>query len=85
MKNTNVQTQTLVKPQYIIEELPPECFDSQFYFDDGLTEASGDYNNTLFIIENRHHLGFNTEEYNYQVNLAIDLSNGIIDKLEGVY
>ena len=80
MKNTNVQT----RPQYIIEELSPECSDLSFYFDnDGLTEASGDYNNTLFIIENRRYSGFNTEEYEYQVSLATSLSNEILDRKEG--
>lgn len=84
MKNTNVQTQTLVKPQYIIEELSPECFNSQFYFDDdGLTEASGDYNNTLFIVPRCRYNGFNEDEYKFLIEQSTNLSNDLIDKLEG--
>lgn len=53
--------------KYIIRELAPEQSDFRSYFDDdGLTEASGDWNNNLFIVSKDRWgriSGFNTETY----------------------
>ena len=53
--------------KHIIREVAPEWTDFSFEFDnDGLTEASGDWNNNLFIIRNDGYgriSGFNTETY----------------------
>lgn len=54
------------KTMYIIREVPPEECDFQFAFDDdGLSAASGDYNNTLFILyhDRWNTQGINSHEY----------------------
>ena len=50
--------------KHIIREVEPEHACLEWYFeDDGLSEASGDYLNTLFIVPTRHSRGFNAEEW----------------------
>lgn len=52
--------------RYIIRQVPPEHVDVSFYFDcDCFSEASGDYNNTLFILycDRFRYYGENIEEY----------------------
>lgn len=52
--------------KYIIQEVPAEQADLSFYFDDdGFSEKSGDYNNTLFIVymDHRRVSGLNSKEY----------------------
>lgn len=49
--------------KYIIREVPPEQMDTSFCFDDdGLTAASGDFNNSLFIVGNSRMSSFNEAE-----------------------
>ena len=50
--------------KYIIREYEPDSVSLEWYFeDDGLSEAGGDYNYTLFILPTRHSHGFNGEEW----------------------
>ena len=52
--------------KYIIREISPESCDINIMFDDdGLTAASGNFNNTLFILYYDHfrYNGFNYDEY----------------------
>lgn len=70
--------------KYIIREVPPDQMDTSIYFDnDGLKEASGDYNNILFIVENRGFSGFNVKELDEVANEIEDLYNGYIDLTTG--
>lgn len=65
--------------KYIIREVAPDDYDFSFYFeDDGLTSASGDYCNTLFIISNDGYgriSGFNIEEYKSVQDQAENIIN----------
>lgn len=61
------------KTMHIVREVPPEECDFQFAFDDdGLSAASGDYNNTLFILyRDRWTMrGINATEYNKILTIA---------------
>lgn len=50
--------------KHIIQEIESDYIDFSIYFDDdGLSEASGDYCNTLFIVPTRQSDGLNGEEY----------------------
>ena len=52
--------------KYLIKEIPSELADlSSFFEDDGLSEASGDFNNTIFVLyRDRHNYkGFNDDVY----------------------
>lgn len=61
------------KAMYIIREIPSEQCEFSFAFDDdGLSAASGDYRNTLFILyHNRWRMcGINATEYNKILSVA---------------
>lgn len=64
-------------PKYIIRELPPDRADLGFWFDgDMYSEASGDYFNTLFIINDDgcgRLSGLNIEEYKNVQRRARDI------------
>lgn len=63
--------------KYIVREVGPEACYFDFYFDDeGLTEASGDFCNTLFIVQDDgwgRISGFNIERYKEVKSKAEDL------------
>lgn len=64
--------------KYIIREVSPDSSDLSFYFDDdGLTSASGDYFNNLFIVSGNG--GFNLEEYNRVKEQAENLIDSFDD------
>lgn len=74
----------------IIREVPAEYADFSYYFDyDGLTEKSGDFCNTLFILDfdrcGRID-GFNADTFNDIVSQAIELEEVIKDiEIDGYY
>lgn len=74
--------------KYIIREVEPEACEFGFYFDDdGLTEASGDWNNNLFIISNEGYgriSGFNIETYKNVQRQAETIIDGFDDVNSGV-
>lgn len=62
--------------KYIIREVPPEEMDTSIYFDgDCLNAASGDFNNTLFIVGNSRMSGFNEAELDKVADEIEDLYN----------
>lgn len=66
--------------KYIIREVEPEACDFSYYFDDdGLSERSGDYCNTLFIVPTRDSRGFNGEEWESLCKLAENVQDGFSD------
>lgn len=69
----------------IIREVPAEYADFSYYFDnDGLTEKSGDFCNTLFILDNDRFGridGFNADTYNDIVSAARELAE-VVDDIE---
>lgn len=73
---------------HIIREIAPDQCDFEFYFDnDGLTEASGDWNNNLFIISNdgwERISGFNIETYKAIQRQAETILDGFADVAEGI-
>lgn len=73
--------------KFIIREVEPEACDFSFYFDDdGLTEASGDFCNTLFIVPSRDFRGFNGDVYENVCRSALELSDMFEDiKFKGYY
>lgn len=75
--------------KHIFRQVPPEQADFSFYFDDdGLTEASGDYCNILFIVENRNFSGLNMEEFDrvYEtLNEVLDKAYDIANKESWAY
>ena len=73
--------------KYIIREIAPEACDFSYYFDDGLTEKSGDYANNLFIVCNNGHSrisGFNIDEYKRIQEKAKNLLDGFSDVEDGL-
>lgn len=70
--------------KYIIREIDPESSDLSFYFeDDGLTSASGDYCNNLFIVSDCGYgriNGFNVDEY----KRVQEQAEGIIDAFSNI-
>lgn len=70
--------------KHIIREIPAEYAEFSYYFDyDGLTSASGEYCNNLFIIVNEGYgriWGFNIDEYKNiqkEAEFIIDSFNNI--------
>ena len=74
--------------KHIIREVEPEQCNLELYFeDDGLTEASGDYCNTLFIISKQGYgriSGFNIEEYKRIKEKANTIIEGFDDVKDGL-
>lgn len=70
--------------KHIIREVSPEQSDFSYYFEDeGLTEASGDYCNTLFIVsQSRNSRGFNEDEYKTLLSELDDLHDMYSDIVE---
>lgn len=68
------------KINYIVREVPPEAAELSYVFDDdGLSEAGGDWNYTLFIVSNEgwgRLYGFNIDEYKRVRKDAEDLLDG---------
>lgn len=68
------------KINYIVREVPPEAAELNWVFDDdGLSEAGGDWNYTLFIVSNEgwgRLYGFNIDEYKRIRKDAEDLLDG---------
>lgn len=68
------------KINYIVREVPPESAELSWVFDnDGLSEAGGDWNYTLFIVSNEgwgRLYGFNIDEYKRIRKEAEDLLDG---------
>lgn len=74
--------------KHIVREVGAEHADLQYYFeDDGLSEKSGDWNNTLFIVQKGDYgrlNGFNLDEYK-RVKATIDsLIEGFSDVEDGL-
>lgn len=70
--------------KHIIREVAPECSDFRFYFeDDGLTSASGDFCNNLFILGGRCCGDFNMTEYKDIQNTMRGIIDGFSDVAEG--
>lgn len=70
--------------KHIIREVAPECSDFEFYFeDDGLTSASGDFCNNLFILGGRRCGDFNMTEYKDIQNTMRGIIDGFSDVAEG--
>lgn len=66
--------------KYVITEVSQELIDASLYFDDdGITPESGDYCNTIFIVENRRISGFNVEELDKIANEIETLYNYYAD------
>lgn len=66
--------------KHIIQEIESDYIDFSIYFDDdGLSEASGDYCNTLFIVPTRQSDGLNGEEYQNIVKQAEAILDGFHD------
>ena len=74
--------------KYIIREVPAEQSDFSYYFDgDCFNERSGDYNNTLFIVQNEGYNrlnGYNIDEYKNVQERAEAIINGFEEVREGI-
>ena len=74
--------------KYIVREVPAEWSDFSYYFDgDCFNERSGDYNNTLFIVQNEGYNrlnGYNIDEYKNVQERAEAIIDGFEEVREGI-
>lgn len=78
---------------YIIEEAIPESSDTEFFFeDDGYSDKSGDYNNTLFLVTHELYHGYssgiNSDEFKRiteQIKTLMDLFEDVENKCNSYY
>lgn len=73
--------------KHIIREVEPDCSTFETFFDDdGLTEKSGEWNNTLFIVSRDYgrYSGFNIDEYKRIMEQAESVLDGFQDVQDGL-